>query len=55
MTMHFYSFIAVAIFGDTTSDEVTENDDVQVPIITPISTAQHLSSSRPSIRCNGNK
>ncbi|VDK86866.1 unnamed protein product [Litomosoides sigmodontis] len=44
---------AVAIYGDTTSDEaVTETDDIPVPIITPISTSQRLLSSRPIFRLN---
>ncbi|VDM11819.1 unnamed protein product [Wuchereria bancrofti] len=45
---------AVTIYGDTTSDEATtETDDIQVPIIAPISTVQHLSSStRRNIRLN---
>ncbi|EJW79620.1 hypothetical protein WUBG_09470 [Wuchereria bancrofti] len=47
-----YKFIIVTIYGDTTSDEATtETDDIQVPIIAPISTVQHLSSStRRNIR-----
>ncbi|KAK6111931.1 hypothetical protein QQG55_45635 [Brugia pahangi] len=45
---------AVTIYGDTTSDEATtETDDIQVPIIAPISTVQHLSSpTRRNIRLN---
>ncbi|CAG9531876.1 unnamed protein product [Cercopithifilaria johnstoni] len=38
---------AVAIFGDTTSDEaVTETDDFQIPIIASTSISQHSSSSK---------
>ncbi|VDM13299.1 unnamed protein product [Wuchereria bancrofti] len=49
-----YKFIIVTICGDTTSDEATtETDGIQVPIIAPISTVQHLSSStRRNIRLN---
>lgn len=53
---YIYIFIIVTIYGDTTSDDATtETDDIQVPLIAPISTAQHLSSLRPTVRLNGNK
>ncbi|EFO18940.1 hypothetical protein LOAG_09555 [Loa loa] len=44
---------AVTIYGDTTSDDATtETDDIQVPIIAPISTTQNLSQSQPSAKLN---
>uniref|UniRef100_A0A0R3RZN5 Zf-C3H1 domain-containing protein n=1 Tax=Elaeophora elaphi TaxID=1147741 RepID=A0A0R3RZN5_9BILA len=44
---------AVTIYGDTSDEATTETDDVQVPIIAPISTAQHLSSSaRSTVKLN---
>uniref|UniRef100_A0A915PI13 Uncharacterized protein n=1 Tax=Setaria digitata TaxID=48799 RepID=A0A915PI13_9BILA len=45
--------IAVTIYGDTTSDEATtETDDIQIPVIVPLSAAQHLQPSRPTVRLN---